>query len=57
MRIAEPIIHSEKNVFDLNYFILVRDNKSNECLELGEKYSMRHFSIPEMELLAKITNF
>lgn len=57
IRIAEPEIHLNKNVVDVNYSILVKDKKTNKWLEFLEKHPMRHFSIPEIQLIANQTGF
>jgi SAM-dependent methyltransferase len=56
-RVAEPVCHTSKNIIDVNYTILVKDKVSNEFLELNELHPMRHFSIPEIELLADMCGF
>jgi SAM-dependent methyltransferase len=56
-RIAESTIHFNKNVVDVNYEIHIQ-NKANGITEVHqEKHPMRHFSIPEIALLADLTNF
>jgi predicted TPR repeat methyltransferase len=55
IRIAEPAIHSNLNVVDVNYSILVKEKSTNKCIEFNEKHPMRHFSIPEIETLASFT--
>lgn len=57
IRIAEPVIQVNRNVVDVNYSILVKEKKSNKWIDFQEKHSMRHFSIPEVEFLAKSTGF
>ncbi len=57
IRIAEPQIHFEKNVVDVNYSILVKDKKHDNWVDFQEKHPMRHFSIPEIGLLSKFTGF
>jgi len=57
IRIAEPVIHSNLNVIDVNYTILVKEKFSEKWIEFQEKHPMRHFSIPEISLLAKFTGF
>ncbi len=57
VRIAEPEMHTNKNVVDVNYTILVSEKNSDKWNEFQEKHPMRHFSIPEIELLAKLTGF
>lgn len=56
-RIAEPEIHYNENVVDVNYEIIL-ENKSAQTTEVfKEKHPMRHFSIPEIELMATFTGF
>ena len=56
-RIAESTIHFNENVVDVNYEIHIQ-NKANGITEVyQEKHPMRHFSIPEIALLADLTNF
>lgn len=56
-RIAEPVIHSDVNMVDVNYSIYARDKITGETRNLREKHSMRHFSLPEIDLLGRITGF
>lgn len=56
-RFAEPEIHANENIVDVNYEIIIQ-NKSNGLAETyHEKHPMRHFCIPEIDLLAKLTGF
>lgn len=57
IRIAEPEDHFDLNVVDVNYTILVKDKNTKRCIEFQEKHPMRHFSIPEIDLLATHTGF
>jgi len=57
IRMAVPEIHSSKNVVDVNYTILVKDKKIDNWIEFQEQHPMRHFSIPEISLLAAFTGF
>lgn len=56
-RLAESVMHHQKNVVDVNYEIMIKDNATGISHTLNETHPMRHFSIPEMELLATITGF
>lgn len=56
-RVADPKIHTNANIVDVQYTIMTKDLYNNEVNELFESHPMRHFSIPEIELLAKFTNF
>jgi SAM-dependent methyltransferase len=52
-RIAEPCIHMEENVVDVNYEILI-ENKETHCLDrLKETHRMRYLSSPEIAYFAK----
>lgn len=57
IRMAEPEIHSGKNVVDVNYTILVKNKSTDKWIVFQEKHPMRHFSIPEISLLASFTGF
>ncbi|NQU35368.1 MAG: class I SAM-dependent methyltransferase [Bacteroidetes bacterium] len=56
-RIAEPVLHSIKNIVDVNYQIIIKDTNSGELQEFKELHPMRHFTIPEVELYAEKHNF
>lgn len=57
IRFAEPEMHINTNVVDVNYSILVKNKSTDNWLEFEEKHPMRHFTIPEIGLLAKLTGF
>lgn len=57
LRIAESQIISEKNVVEVNFDVFIKDKKTKISENLKEMHLMRHFSIPEIELLAKFTGF
>ena len=54
-RIAEPVMHWNNNVVDVNYEIFIENENNNT--KIIEKHPMRHFSLPELHLLAEITGF
>jgi SAM-dependent methyltransferase len=55
-RLAEPVLHTDRNVVDVNYEIIVQQaNKESHVFK--ELHPMRHFSIPEIDLLAKSQGF
>jgi hypothetical protein len=56
-RVAEPKIEVNKNLVTVCYSILAKDLSTGETSELFESHPMRHFSIPEIDLLAKFTGF
>ena len=57
VRIAEPVMHSDNNVVEVNYHMIIKDRETGEISEFREVHHMRHFSIPEISLLAKHTGF
>lgn len=56
-RLAEPVIYPNENRVDVNYTILAQDTASGACQTFTEKHPMRHFSLPELDLLASVTGF
>lgn len=57
LRKAKPVIHTETNVVEVNYDITIKDLESNATENFSENHPMRHFSKPEIELLAYATGF
>lgn len=57
IRIAEPEIHFNESVVDVNFQILINDLENNHLTELKEKHPMRFLFKNEIELLAKKFNF
>lgn len=56
-RIAEPILYHDQNRVDVNYKIFARPIYENHYEAIHETHSMRHFSIPEIDLLAQMSSF
>ena len=56
-RIAEPVINTKENRVDVNYQIFAQDQVSGTLDILSESHPMRHFSLPELDLLAQISGF
>jgi SAM-dependent methyltransferase len=56
-RIAEPVLYPNENRVDVNYTILARDLASGATETITETHPMRHFSLPELDLLAKMNGF
>jgi len=57
VRIAESITHIQTNVVDVNFEVHIQDKETLQTQVLKELHPMRHFSIPELELLARLTGF
>jgi len=51
-RLAEPVVHYARNIVEVQYEVWVKDKYNGDTAIIREKHSMRHFSIPEIELLA-----
>jgi SAM-dependent methyltransferase len=56
-RIAEPVIFANENRVDVHYTIIVRDRVSGLTEQLSEIHPMRHYSLPEIDLLAGLNGF
>jgi SAM-dependent methyltransferase len=57
IRIAEPDIRPNENRVDVNYTVLVKDKLNSENHTFSETHPMRHFSIPEIDLLSIAAGF
>ncbi|MAD95364.1 MAG: SAM-dependent methyltransferase [Rhodobacteraceae bacterium] len=57
IRLAEPVSHPNENRVDVNYTIFARDLRSDAVKTFSETHPMRHFSLPELALLAENTGF
>ena len=56
-RIAEPVVHENDNCVDVKYTVFARDIQNGKTHTFQETHPMRHFSIPEIELYARISGF
>lgn len=56
-RIAEPVIYPNENRVDVNYTIFAHEIASRSIQTLSETHPMRHFSLPEIDLLAETHGF
>tara|TARA_B100001059_G_scaffold233997_1_gene275375 strand:+ start:118 stop:876 length:759 start_codon:yes stop_codon:yes gene_type:complete len=56
-RLAEPKIISLENRVDVNYTIYVEDTKTGELTYFKESHPMRHFTLPELDLIADGVGF
>jgi len=57
IRFTKPYIRFNENIVDVNFEFFVIDKKTNELNSFQEIHNMRYFSIPEIQLLAKISSF
>lgn len=56
-RLAEPILHYNRNIVDVNYEVLVEEKQNGQITRINETHPMRHFSVPEIQLVAAIKGF
>ncbi len=56
-RIAEPVVYPNENRVDVKYTIFARDLGTHEVQVLQETHPMRHFSLPELDILAGVHGF
>ena len=56
-RIAEPVIHPNQNLVDVNYLVFVKNRGSGAVEEIRETHSMRYLFKPEIELLFEAFSF
>ena len=57
LRKANPIIYSNLNVVEVDYDITITNLADGSVEKIQEKHPMRHFSTPEIEILAYATGF
>jgi len=48
-RLAEPVLHPNENVVDVNYQILITDRKTDKTEQLRETHRMRYLFVPEVQ--------
>jgi len=56
-RLAEPVIHAQENVVDVNYTVFIQDKKTQEVIEKKELHKMRYLFDPELELICEQVGF
>lgn len=57
VRTAEPVMHPNENVVDVNYQVAVRNKESGETSEIKETHRMRYLFLPELTGLAERHGF
>lgn len=55
-RIAEPVMHPNDNLVDVNYQVFITDKSSGAVEELQETHKMRYLFQPEIELFLANSN-
>jgi len=56
-RIAEPTVHPNANRVDVHYTVMAQDLATGAFHSFEEIHPMRHFSLPELDLLAEAAGF
>jgi len=56
-RIAEPEIFPNKNIVNVNYFIIIKDKSNNKIKEVSETHKMRYFFKTEIDEFINQANF
>lgn len=56
-RIAEPVMHPNHNLVEVNYTVLIKDRAEKTVEEIHEKHTMRYFFLPELELMLHQAGF
>lgn len=56
-RVAEPELHHDRNLVNVDFEILVEDLESGAMTRLHERHPMRYLFLPEIDLLAMQTGF
>ena len=57
VRIAESEMINEQNVVNVNFEVIIKDKNNSQTQTIHELHPMRHFSIPEIALLAELSGF
>ena len=56
-RIAQPVMHPNENVVDVNYRVFLRDKASGTVREIVETHRMRYLFHPEVNLMLTMSGF
>ena len=51
-RLAEPVVHADRNIVEVTYSLTVVDGQTSHADETREVHAMRYLFLPEFELLA-----
>lgn len=57
IRLAESKMKTNENVVAVNYEVIIKDKATQTSKTITEEHLMRHFSIPEIKILAAFTGF
>ena len=48
-RIAEPVMHVNQNLVDVNYTVFIDEKSTGKIEQVYETHKMRYFSLPELQ--------
>lgn len=57
MRIAEPMMHVNENIVDVNYTVSIEMKSTGHVEEIQEKHRMRYLFLPELSHFLSISGF
>lgn len=57
LRIAEPTVDFSANLVSIDYSFFGRNKRLGKTFEFSEQHLMRHFSSPEVDLMARASGF
>lgn len=57
LRVAEPQVHPNENIVDVNYQVFITDKATGEIEEVFETHRMRYLFVPELEYLLAEAGF
>ena len=57
LRVAEPVLHPNENVVDVNYNVWVCDKSTDKVEEISETHNMRYWFMPEIRYFLKEAGF
>lgn len=56
-RIAQPVMHPNENLVDVNYLVFIRDKLSGDIQEVRETHKMRYLFLPEIHQMLADSGF
>lgn len=57
VRLAEPVMHPNKNIVDVNYTAIITNKQTGISQEIKETHHMRYFFIPEIRIFLRQSGF
>lgn len=57
IRFAEPVMHPNENIVDVNYHIFIHGKNNDQYEEVNETHRMRYMFLPELEMLLRQSDF